>query len=268
MKKTIFIMLLLVALCLCGCSPFNADVLQSSNIETLKGWSFQYNQGTNDYSLFFGLLNEKDKYIAADVDVDIRIADEDGNELYYQTRSVTKKDFGYYTSQAAGEQYLAEIRIKAAEINEGVSSSGKVYLTVYKEGVVRFDEVNCAALYCLPMKDVSLETEQLPIELNVKGYDGKTESVIKIEDVTYKYDNSLTPRLEITVSGSKTYGGNKNGYDMISYKLYDSSGYLVDSGNLFLRDLSAGDKFKDDSITIYDVQPGESYLLKFAEYSW
>lgn len=268
MKKIFFVMVLLVALCLCGCSPFNSVILQSSNIETLKGWSFQYNQGTNDYSLFFGLLNEKDKYISADVDVDIRITDEDGNELYNQTRSVTKKNFGYYTSQVAGEQYLAEIRIKAAEINEGVSSSGKVYLTVYKEGDVRFDEVNCAALYCLPMKDVSLETEQLPIQLNVKGYDGKTESVIIIEEVTYKYDNSLTPRLEITVSGIKTYGGNKSGYDMISYKLYDSSSYLVDSGNLFLRDLSAGDKFKDDSITIYDIQPGESYLLKFAEYSW
>ena len=141
-------------------------------------------------------------------------------------------------------------------------------MTVYKEGDVCFDEVNCAALYCLPMKDVTLETEQLPIELNVKGYDGKTESVIKIEEVTYKYDNSLTPRLEITVSGIKTYGGNKSGYDKISFKLYDSSSYLVDSGNLFLRGLSAGDKFKDDSITIYDIQPGESYLLKFAEYSW
>ncbi len=72
MKKIFFVMVLLVALCLCGCSPFNSVILQSSNIETLKGWSFQYNQGTNDYSLFFGLLNEKDKYISADVDVDIR----------------------------------------------------------------------------------------------------------------------------------------------------------------------------------------------------
>ena len=263
MKKTIFFILLFVVLYLCGCSPSN-----SVNVETLKGWSFQYNQGTNDYSLFFGLLNEKDEYMSADVDVDIRITDEEGNELYNQTHSVTKKDFGYYTSQLAGEQYLAEIRIKAAEINEGVSSSGKVYLTVYKEGYVRFDEVNCSALYCLPTKDVSLENEQLPLELNVKGFDGTIESVIKIEDVSYKYDNSLTPRLEITVSGVKTYGGNNTGYDMISYKLYDSSNYLVDSGNLFLRDLSAGDKFKDDSINIYDVKPGESYLLKFAEYSW
>lgn len=263
MKKTIFFILLLVVLCLCGCSPFD-----SINVETLKGWSFQYNQGTNDYSLFFGLLNEKGDYISAAVDVDIRITDKDGNELYNQTRSVTIKDFGYYTSQVAGEQYLAEIRIKAAEINEGVSSSGKVYFTVYKEGNVRFDEVNCSALYCLPTKDVSLENEQLPLELNVKDLDGTIESVIKIEDVSYKYDNSVIPRLEITVSGVKTYGGNKTGYDMISYKLYDSSSYLVDSGDLFLSDLSEGDKFKDDSITIYDVQPGESYLLKFSEYSW
>ena len=42
---------------------------------------------------------------------------------------------------------------------------------------------------------------------------------------------------------------------MISYKLYDSAGYLVDSGNIYLSSLSAGDKFKDDSVVIYDILP-------------
>lgn len=267
MKKTVFVVLVVVVSCLCGCSFFNSGVLQNSNIKALKGWSFQYNQGTDDYSLFFGLQNENDKFISADVDADIRIVDEDGNELYKQTRSVTQKDFSYYSNQTTGEQYLAEIRIKASEIKEGVSSSGKVYLTVYKEGVVRFDEVNCTALSCLPTKDISLETEQLPVELNVKGFDGKTESIIKIEDVSFKCDSSITPCLEITISGTKTYGVSKSAYDNISYKLYDGSGNLVDSGNIFLKDLSEGDKFKDDSVNIFDVKPGESYLLKFTEYS-
>lgn len=267
MKKTILIALLLVVSCLCGCSYFGSGILPGGNIKALKSWSFQYNQGTDDYSLFFGLQNENDKFIAADVDVDIRITDEDGNELYKQTRSVTKEDFGYYTNQTAGEQYLAEIRIKASEIEKGVSSSGKVYLTVYKEGVARFDEVNCTALLCLPTKDISLEAEQLPVELKVKGFDGKTESIIKIEDVSFKCDSSVSPCLEITVSGTKIYGVDKSTYDTISYKLYDDSGYLVDSGNIFLMNLGEGDTFKDDSVTIFDVKPGESYLIKFTEYS-
>ena len=55
---------------------------------------------------------------------------------------------------------------------------------------------------------------------------------------------------------------------MISYKIYDSQGYMVDSGNVYLRNLTAGDKFKDDTIVVYDVTPGETYTIKFFEYSW
>ena len=59
MRKYLSIVLLVMVLSLCGCSVLLDDSL-NDNIETLKGWSFQYNSGTNDYSLFFGLLNEKD----------------------------------------------------------------------------------------------------------------------------------------------------------------------------------------------------------------
>ena len=34
------------------------------------------------------------------------------------------------------------------------------------------------------------------------------------------------------------------GGDIISYKLYDSGGYVVDSGNVILRSLAAGDRFR------------------------
>lgn len=268
MKKLFSIILLLMLLSLCGCSGLVSEILNSGgNIETLKSWSIQYNEGTEDYSVFFGLLDENDKYISADVDVDIRIEDESGNELYKATHSVGKKDFGYYTSKIAGEQYLAEIRIKESEIAKGTSASGKLYLTVYKEGVFRFDEVNCAALYCLPTKSIALKAEQLPVELKLKGYDGKIESVIKVEDVSYVVDTDLNA-IYITASGIKTYGASKSGYDIINYKLCDSAGYVVDSGNLFLSDLNAGDKFKEDSITIYDVKPGENYTIKFVEYGF
>ena len=268
MKKLFLTIMLLTLLPLCGCSGLVSEILNSGgNIETLKSWSIQYNESTKDYSVFFGLLDENDKYISADVDVDIRIEDESGNELYKATHTVSKDNFGYYTSKVAGEQYLAEIRIKESEIDEGTSTSGKLYLTVYKESVVRFDEVNCAALYCLPTKSIALKAEQLPVELKLKGYDGKIESVIKVEDVSYVVDTDLNA-INITVSGIKTYGENKSGYDIINYKLCDCAGYVVGSGNLFLRDLNAGDKFKEDSITVYDVKPGENYTIKFAEYSF
>lgn len=51
-----------------------------------------------------------------------------------------------------GEQYLANVRIPAAEIKAGTSASGKVYFTVYKENAVQFDEANADALYCCLLK--------------------------------------------------------------------------------------------------------------------
>lgn len=258
---------LIIISTLCGCSLI-PGIISNNSIETLKGWSFQYNKGTNDFSLFFGLLNSNDKYISASVDVDIRIVNEKGEEVYKATKSVTPTDFGNYTSKVAGEQFLAEIRIPERDIACGKSSNGTVYLTVYKDDVVRFDEVNCSALYCLPVADVNLVAKDLPVEIAIKGYDGKVESKIKIDDVSFIYDKEFTSTLKITVAGTKTYGGSNSSYDMVSYKLYDSQNYVVESGHLYIKSISAGDRFKDDSISIYDITPGETYTIVFSEYSW
>lgn len=267
MKKCLSIVTLVVMLSLCGCSILSGDVT-NSNIETLKGWSFQHNSGTNDYSLFFGLLNENGKYISDEVNVDIRIINDKEEEVYSATKTVSKEDFGHYESQASGSQYLANVRISADEITKGKSNNGTVYLTVYKDDVVRFDEVNCSALYCLPVADVQLTFQNLPIEIKAKGYGGSTESIIKITEVQYVYEKDFSPQLKIIVLGEKTYGKSNSVYDIVSYKLYDSNGYLIDSNNIYLSSLGVGDKFKEDSIIVYDIVPGETYSLQFSEYSY
>lgn len=262
MKKFFTFSLILLCL-LSGCS-----ITQGSNVETLKSWQFQFNESTNDFSIFFALLDQNDNYISADVDIDIRIVNENDEQVYSGTKSVVKDDFGVYTSQAAGEQYLANVRIPMSDIELGSAASGTVYLTVYKENIVRFDEVNCNALYCLPIEDVQLQCGGLPLELNIKDYFGKIESVIQINDVTYSFEKDYVPQLKITISGEKTYGSGGLGYDIISYKLYDDDDYMVDSGSIYLSSLSNGDKFKDDSIVFYDVIPGATYTLKIMEYDW
>lgn len=283
MKKIFLTLTLLFIFTLCGCSRIVSsefanddevtsepatDIFTSDDVEILKSWSFQFNEGTNDYSVFFGLLNKNNEYISADVDVDIRIVNEYDEEVYKGTKSVSKNDFNYYTSQAAGEQYLANVRIPASEIASGKSANGKVYLTVYKADTVLFDEVNCDAFYCLPIGDVQVTFDAFPLDLRVIGYGGTTESIIQINDVSYKFEKDYLPQLKITISGEKTYGNNKSGYDIISYKLYDNEGYIVETNNIYLKSLSEGDKFKDDTIVIYDVIPGESYTLKLVEYDW
>ena len=223
MKRFFLMWGLVIALLLSGCGS------SASRVETLKSWSFQYNEGTSDYSLFFGLADKKDKSLSADVDVDIRIVNDSDEEVYAGTKSVS---------------------------------------TEYKENAVQFDEVNCDALYCLPIEDVQVTFDSFPLDLKVKDFMGGTASVIQIQGAEFKFDKDYSPQLTITITGEKKIGSSDSGYDMISYKLYDSAGYLVDSGNIYLSSLSTGDKFRDDSIVIYDITPGESYTFQLSEYSW
>lgn len=95
MKRWILIWGLALTLLLSGCGS------SASRVETLKSWSFQYNEGTSDYSIFFGLADKNDKPLAADVDVDIRIVNDKNEEVYSGTKSVSSDDFGNYTSQAS-----------------------------------------------------------------------------------------------------------------------------------------------------------------------
>ena len=200
--------------------------------------------------------------------MDIRIVNEADEEVYRGTKSVLESDFDYYSSQAAGEQYLANVRISASDIAPGTSADGKVFLTVYKADVVSFDEVNCEALFDLPIKDVHLSCDSLPLELNLKDYAGSTQSIIEISGVEYTFEKDYLPALEITITGEKTYESNASiysGFDIIGYKLYDGDGYMVDSGSIYLDNLGEGDKFRDSSLTIYDVTPGMSYVLELTE---
>ena len=132
--------------------------------------------------------------------------------------------------------------------------------------------LRCPTSFYNRPKDIQLESGPFPIELNVKGFDGVITSKIQIDDVTYEFEKGYRPTLTVTISGTKIYSNNNSyfssGYDVISYKLYDSENYMVDSGNVYLNSLNQGDKFKDESIIIYDLIPGETYTLKFTEYEF
>ena len=267
MKKNVFVLIVLLLITLCGCSILQQMTEIDPGVQTLKSWSFQSNSGTDDYSVFFALFDNSGKAVSASATVEIRIVNDSDEEVYRGSKKITKSDFGYYTSKSEGEQYLADVRIKASEIKPGKSNSGTVYITIYNENAFRFDEVNCRALFSLPVADVAVISDQLPIEIDCKGYDGKLETKIRVEDVSYTFDKGLLQQLKIVFSGTKTYGKTSTTYDIITYKLYDSGGYVVDTGNIYLRSLGQNDKFRDDSIVFYDVSPGETYTIRFFEYS-
>lgn len=265
MKRISALIIAVMFLFLSGCSFKSKLNLQNKNVESLKGWIFQYSEATNTYGLFFGFLDGSGKYISADADVDIRIVNDADEEVYRAHKSVTKRDFAEFSSEALGEHYLAKITILPEEITAGKSADGKVYLSVYKDGDFAFDEVNCTAFNCLPIAEVSVVGENLNTAISVKDYSGKVVSELKIEEVTYTFDK-LISAINISVSGTKISGDKNNTYDNISYKVYNSGGFVVDSSSIYVNNISAGDKFKYDSIWVYHAVPGETYKIVFEEY--
>ena len=256
-----FALLFALVIVLSGCSVF--DVLSNDSIETLEDWSFQYNDGTKDYSLFFALCNDKGKNISSDATVDIKIINSAGDIVFQGTKKVSKSDFGYYSSQNEGERFLANLRIPVSEISPGKASDGTVYFTVYKENAFRFDECNCRILYSLPTMAYDVTAGQLPVEVKVKSYDGSIQSKLTIESVSCEAEGNIFPTIKVVISGKKTYGNGSGLYDMFNYKLYDSQSYMVKSGTVYLDSLNSGDKFRDDLLILYDIVPGEKYELMF-----
>jgi hypothetical protein len=90
---------------------------------------------------------------------------------------------------------------------------------------------------------------------------------VKITNIRYEM---IGNNVRIYLTGEKTYdieGSSSSDSCWFKYKLYDSSGYVVKSGNFYTESLSVGDKFKDDYFTLYDLEIDETYTLKLFDYT-
>ena len=242
--------------------------ISSHRVNTLANWSFQYNDSTDDYSLFFALCDTKEKEIAASGKVAIRIENENGQVVYEDKKTFDKLDFGTYKSKAEGKHVLANVCIGRNEIAEGSSENGTVQFTISGDGFA-FDEVQYET-YNLPTKEITIDIQGLPQEICQKDWDGSVKAKLMITDVTYSTSSDMMAGITFSISGEKTFGSRTSlGYDMIDYQLCDGNGYVVDSGQIFIdKALGTGDKFTDDSLTIYDLIPGEEYVLTFQDSAW
>ena len=259
-KASVLALCVLLLALLCSCTVPAGD-----QVEYIQDWSFQDNPDTDDYSLFFQLTTENGKPVAAPADVSLRIEDEVGTVVFEGSTHVVEENFSMFTSQAKGDRFLGQVRLDKAEIQPGQSSSGTVYFTVTGEDF-SFDECKYEVLYCLPVLPITMEGEGLPTELTLKDFSGSTNAKIRIDGVEFVPDPELEDWGTLIVKGEKTAEGSGLGigYDLVDYKLCDSEGYVVDTGTLYLENLSAGDSFKNDSILLHDLVPGEHYTVRFA----
>lgn len=111
----------------------------------------------------------------------------------------------------------------------------------------------------------SLELPSCPATVNEYNWKDEISSTVRIDKIVAKYDKNLDGTYDVTfnLTGEKIYGD--EGYEVITYKLYDSENYIVGNGTVWAGKLSKGDKFKNVKEYIYNLKPG-TYRLEILDY--
>lgn len=93
----------------------------------------------------------------------------------------------------------------------------------------------------------------------------RTYTTCQINSISYEITNWNDKKASVTIylSGKKTYDYNGDSYSRscrIGWKLYDSTGAVVDSGTCFTGDCQVGENFKNAEIKVYGITPGRYRL--------
>ena len=114
--------------------------------------------------------------------------------------------------------------------------------------------------------DVKISIPSLPKEINCYNYRDVLQSSCNITSITfeknyYKYDNHFS--VKIYFQGKKTYDSTPNVSSSckVGYKLYDSEGYVVESGTYHSDSVVPGELFKGYTYLSNDLKEG-SYRIE------
>ena len=280
--KKVFALLLFVVLLISACIPAYAvwpfskptptpAPLPEEQVNVLTDCYFFFDQASNKYFLLFALLDAENNPLSPSCTADVTLKTNTGEILYQSKRSVTSNGYKFWPLFIDRSLYCAGIQIDASLIKPCISGTGTVECHVYKDGYFDFDTFILDALN-LPKTDpstlCSLQIPTVPMELSYYSF-GTLRSTIQLNNIIYKFEpyfNSENVNLTITLYGEKIFEDSKGvTFESFNWKLYDSNGYLVDSGTFVIDNLSLGDKFRKDCIHLYNL-PADNYRLELYDY--
>ena len=147
-----------------------------------------------------------------------------------------------------------------------LTGSKTIYVSLMKQDDFSYEYDEIEIEIVKPAPKIVLRTA-IPKTLHEYNYNKSIESSYIITNFKYTCTSSYdgTFRAEIHFGGTKIYDRQGSGHSSsceIGWKLYDSSGYVIDSGTCYSTGLAMGEKFKDENDYIYYLESGETYYLE------
>lgn len=239
-------------------------------VEYISNRSIQHDDGY--FTFIFSLLDEYECEIAVNAIVNMRIENEDGDIVYQATKEVTTDDYSTWSNNFGKEWYAASLRIYDSEIDLGTSTNGNFIFDVTVNGDCYFDEYSLSIYDELPKIDLAAQcTLKLPSLPNVITDNSLGNYMdIKVTEIDYYFEETYGGDIElvITITGQRVdkltgsmFDDNTSYHCNIGYKLLDSDGYIVKSGEFWTPQLAPEEKFKNVSETFYGLEPGDYTLV-------
>ena len=283
MRKTALLfwaILLCTGMIACGRADQNEAVKQQQEnvapqaetkaaVSYIANGSAQYVEAERRYVIWFGLQTEMGRYVSASGVAAVTIKDTAGIVRYNGEIRFTENDFSERTDgQWEGTRYLCGLRLNQDELADGMASNGELLLQVRLDSGEVLPET-VVMISDLPSIQMNIGVPQLPATFQDNAY--SFTNTVTITQLTYAvkngYDGTASVEFDVILKlDAKTKKIEESDYIHVGYKLYDSEGVVVGSGQIFAGPVGVGESIKD-SFTIWDLDPRETYTLKFLDVS-
>lgn len=217
------------------------------------------------YEFHIGVENEAGKLASANLEITVEMIN-DGTTVYQKTFSIRTEDFKEGTRSNGDVELRAKFSVYKDDIAKGINDTGEVKFTARFENDPSEIWAQRYYNFSLPQLVTIVILPSLPTAIANRGWDGYIDQIIRVTDITYVVEGN---DLYLYFSGEKrsdSKGDTYSRFSEIGYKLYDSEGYTVASGTVYITALAVGDKFKDEEEIIWNkITQGETYTLEILD---
>lgn len=230
----------------------------------------QYEESIGKNVLIWSLTEDRESsnYISLPATAFVRVVNNRGETVLDNAYEISVDDYHTGTNIYDPTPVLyCWLELDNEDFVKGSTDEGTLYFSLSTD-YGNFDEY-AIDVDNLPLKEISIKLPEVPITINNYNYEDTPEMILDIISVDVKYENNYDDSVtaKLTVKATMTYnveGDKHSDTTSIGYKLKDSEGVVIDSGEMYLDPMCVGETVKDD-MSFYDLDLNESYTIEFID---